>query len=127
MTSNLKLTSVKPGSLAVAASCPDRILASRPVAFEGTRLSGSGATGFGGSVVRESVMGLSAMRERNERPIQAPAVAVAQAAHAYVAANGAGAQATWAGDALITGDADTTRKQQTTRAFRGLEPWRDPA
>jgi hypothetical protein len=62
--------------------------------------------------------GLSAaalpVRERSERPIQAPAaVAAAQAqAYAFAAANGAGNQKT---------------QHNLMWAFRGLEPWSDPA
>jgi hypothetical protein len=51
-------------------------------------------------------------------------------AHAYAAAaNGAGAQAKWIESGVpFAGSANVaTKTQQTTRAFRGLEPWRDPA
>ncbi|GAB2633540.1 hypothetical protein GCM10027168_74740 [Streptomyces capparidis] len=122
MTGNLKLR-----SMAVVAACPDRVLASRAVMSDGTGLSGFGAAGFAGLRPSGAVMAGSAVRERAERPIQAPE-AVAQA-HAYVAAKGAGVEAKWLGDSSFTeGDAVfTTRTQQTTRAFRGLQPWRDPA
>ncbi|MFD5028231.1 hypothetical protein [Streptomyces sp. NPDC058373] len=53
------------------------------------------------------------VRERNVRPIQAPAVEAAAEAHVYAfAAAGAGFPKT---------------KQHTMWAFRGLEPWSDPA
>jgi hypothetical protein len=53
------------------------------------------------------------VRERNERPTQAPAVEAAAQAHAYAfAAAGAGFPKT---------------KQHTMWAFRGPEPWSDPA
>ncbi|QHV89158.1 hypothetical protein [Streptomyces sp. 604F] len=53
------------------------------------------------------------VRERNERPTQAPAGEAAAQAHAYAfAAAGAGFPKT---------------KQHTMWAFRGLEPWSDPA
>ena len=70
-----------------------------------------------------------AIRERNERPTQAPAVAAtAQARTAYAfaaAANGAGAGTAKGGNA-----ANGQQKKQhgsTKWAFRGLEPWSDPA
>jgi hypothetical protein len=95
--------------------------------FRGTGLSGLAASGSADARVGATGLSGIAMRERSERPTQAPAVAVAQA-HAYAAANGADAQATWrdGGMALAFAGAGVT-KQQTTRAFRGLEPWRDPA
>ncbi|MEE1927687.1 hypothetical protein V1J52_05695 [Streptomyces sp. TRM 70351] len=70
----------------------------------GSRLRGTGVSG--GPV-------------SDERPIQAPAVAAEAQAQAYAftaAAVGAGA-----------GRQTETKKQHTMWAFRGLEPWRDPA
>ncbi|WP_225846258.1 hypothetical protein [Streptomyces sp. HPF1205] len=72
-------------------------------------------------------------RGRTERPIQAPAVAAAAmagTAYGFAAANGAGA-----GTATIAfpagGFANGNGQQKTTQhgkwAFRGLEPWSDPA
>jgi hypothetical protein len=72
-------------------------------------LSGVSVMGTGLS----SVGSLRPVKERGgERPIQAPAAVVAAQAYAFAAANGAGNQHTH----------DTWM-----RAFRGLEPWRDPA
>jgi hypothetical protein len=72
-------------------------------------LFGVSAMGTGLSCVR----GLLPVRERGLRPTQAPAGVVAGQAYAFAAANGAGNQHashnTW------------------MWAFRGLEPWRDPA
>lgn len=66
-------------------------------------------------------IGLSAalpIRERGERATQAPAVAVTAQAQAYAfAAKGAGGLA-------VTGQ---KTQHHTMWAFRGLEPWSDPA
>jgi len=70
--------------------------------------------------------------ERIERPTQAPAVAAAKAqAQAYAfaaAANGAGA-GTAKGAEAANGHANGQQKTQQHGkwAFRGLEPWSDPA
>jgi hypothetical protein len=74
--------------------------------------------------------------ERVQRPTQAPAVvAAAKACSAFgdaAAPNGAGAgSATVAFAANGSGNANAYGHQKTTQhgkwAFRGLEPWRDPA
>ncbi|NEE43794.1 hypothetical protein G3M55_04120, partial [Streptomyces sp. SID8455] len=60
---------------------------------------------------------LPVVRERNERPIEAPAAAVAKDAQAQAyafAAAGAGAK-------------KQTQHHHTMWAFRGPEPWSDPA
>ncbi|MGP3982670.1 hypothetical protein [Streptomyces sp. KR80] len=63
----------------------------------------------------------------NERPTQAPAAVAAAAASAYaLAANGADLQQKWAVGGFATGTTSAA-EHQTMRAFRGLEPWRDPA
>lgn len=84
------------------------------------------------------------IRERNERPMQAPAAAVAAKvlAHASAfaaAANGAGAgtaegvtttkSATngFAGGGFANGNGQQKTQQYGKWAFRGLEPWSDPA
>ncbi|WNI22572.1 hypothetical protein [Streptomyces sp. ITFR-16] len=80
------------------------------------------ATGVSGiSAARPLSPASLPVRERNERPTQAPAAAVAKGqAQAYAfAAVGAGAEA-------------GAKKQQMTHhhtmwAFRGPEPWSDPA
>jgi hypothetical protein len=74
----------------------------------GSRLCGTGVSGVvpGG----ERLGG-------NGRPTQAPAVAAKAQAHAYAsacAANGAG-------------EGRQKKQHLTMWAFRGLEPWRDPA
>jgi hypothetical protein len=74
---------------------------------------------------------VSPANERNERPMQASAVAAAAAqvsAYAFAAAtNGAGA-GTAEGAAGANGFANGQQKTQHGKwAFRGLEPWSDPA
>ncbi|MCT9090996.1 hypothetical protein N4G70_19340 [Streptomyces sp. ASQP_92] len=87
--------------------------------FQGTGLS-TGVSGLLGlsAVMPASLASFPVRDERNERPIQAPGAAVAKGraqAHA-LAATGAGAE-------------KQTKKYQhhTMWAFRGLEPWSDPA
>lgn len=101
----------KMTDLSVVSACPLGLTRSSAASLRATGLSGV-------SAVRPlSLVSLPVMRERNERPIQAPAAAVAKAAQAQAyafAAAGAGA------------------KKQTTQhhsmwAFRGPEPWSDPA
>lgn len=135
MTSIVKLT-----SQGVAAACPELSYASRPAGSATAGLPGLAASSLGGirlrgaslSEARMAGLGLSAsaVREVSERPIQAPAAVVAEA-HAYAAANGAGHRTQWTDDVktFFEGrDVVVTKKtQQTKRAFRGLEPWRDPA
>ncbi|MEE1741620.1 hypothetical protein [Streptomyces sp. BE147] len=81
-------------------------------------LRGTGLSGFSLSAVSPlSPASLPVTRERNERPFQAPAAAVAKAtqAQAYAfAAVGAGAE-------------QKTKQHHTMWAFRGPEPWSDPA
>ncbi|MEU6849959.1 hypothetical protein ABZ901_08535 [Actinacidiphila alni] len=77
------------------------------------------------------------IRERSERPTQAPAAAVAAKAQAHASAyaataNGAGAgTAKVATNGLAAGFANGNGQQKTQQygkwAFRGLEPWSDPA
>lgn len=141
--SNMKLT-----SLTVAAPCPvlpsaapslARVAAAEQpglsaLSLGGARLRSAGLPDVTRLFMREcgmSGLAVSAAAGRgiSERPTQAPAVAVAQA-HAYATANGAETRNAWADgndSALIGGAAIATKTQQTKRAFRGLEPWRDPA
>ncbi|GAA2456275.1 hypothetical protein ACFPFX_23125 [Streptomyces mauvecolor] len=117
MASYIEITtsfiSTKVTDRSVAATCT---LGS---SFQGTGLS-AGASGLVGisAVVPASLASLPVRDERNERPIQAPGAAVAKGraqAHAF-AATGAGAE-------------KQTKQYQHHMmwAFRGLEPWSDPA
>lgn len=63
----------------------------------------------------------SVVNPRDERPIQAPEAAMAHRhLFAYAAANGAAS-------ASECTNAAAASRQMKKRAFRGLEPWRDPA
>ncbi|MER6115470.1 hypothetical protein [Streptomyces sp. NPDC001743] len=101
----------KMTDLSVVSACSLGLTRSSASSLRGTGMSGISAV---------SPLSLASLpvRERNERPTQAPAAAVAKGqAQAYAfAAAGAGAEA----------------KKQTTHhhtmwAFRGPEPWSDPA
>ncbi|MER7506735.1 hypothetical protein ABZW32_05195 [Streptomyces sp. NPDC004667] len=101
------MTFTKMTDRSVDASC---LLGS--VSLLGTGLSAISAD-------RPALLATLAVSERNERPTQAPvAVLEAQAhgAYGFAAAAGAGSQT-------------QTKKQQhhLMWAFRGLEPWSDPA
>jgi hypothetical protein len=62
----------------------------------------------------------------SERPFQAPAAVAAQASAYVPAANGADLQ--WSpGGAIFAGGTTFAAEHHTMRAFRGLQPWRDPA
>ncbi|MBY8876957.1 hypothetical protein [Actinacidiphila acidipaludis] len=108
------MTTVKMTDRSVTLAC------SRRVSVPATGLSAA------------ALLPISPVRERSERPTQAPAVAAAKAqAQAYAfaaAANGAGA-GTATGAAGANGHAIGQQKTQQHGkwAFRGLEPWSDPA
>ncbi|MCL7497570.1 hypothetical protein M8I34_40140 [Streptomyces sp. MCA2] len=100
----------KMTDLSVVATCP-----------LGSSLPGTGLSGFGRlsgiEVARPEFLAVLTRSERTARPTEAPAVAATRAsanALVFAAANGAG-----------------SRKQYQTQhemwAYRGLEPWRDPA
>ncbi|MET9296237.1 hypothetical protein [Streptomyces sp. NPDC003077] len=87
----------------------------------GSSHQGTGLSGFGrvsaDAAARPAFLASLQVNEVNERPTQAPAVVAIQAAAptaAVAAPNGAGSPKQY-------------RKQQEKWAFRGLEPWRDPA
>ena len=94
----------------------------------------SGTTLSSASLCPGSVQGLrkpdSGLRGLiSERPSQAPAAAAAQAyayAYAPAAANSAEAGPEWASFTTRHATA-VTQQHHMMRAFRGLEPWRDPA
>lgn len=102
-------------SISSAAKMTDRSAVSLSVfgvSHRGTGLSGTRAVL---SATPASLSGLP-VRERNERPTQAlEAAVVAQAqAYAFAAATGAGSL-------------KQTEQHHTMWAFRGPEPWSDPA
>jgi hypothetical protein len=129
-------TPTKMTDRSVIATCPP-----------GISLRATGLSSMYMSSASSAVLPVPPVRERSERPIQASAVAAAAAqaqAYAFAATNGAGAgtakdaQAT-DGQALngaaATGQAlngNAFTEQQKTQhgskwAFRGLQPWSDPA
>ncbi|WP_280916502.1 hypothetical protein [Streptomyces sp. SPB4] len=100
------MTFTKMTDRSVDASC---LLGS--VSLLGTGLSAISAD-------RPALLATLAVSERNERPTQAPvAVLEAQAhgAYGFAAAAGAGSQT------------QTKKQHHLMWAFRGLEPWSDPA
>ncbi|MFF7336376.1 hypothetical protein ACFZAT_03450 [Streptomyces sp. NPDC008163] len=104
----------KMTDLSVVSACSLGLLARAPK----SSLRATGVSGVS-AVIPMSLAGLP-VRERNERPTQAPAAAVAKGqAPAYAfAAVGAGAEA---------GVIEQTKQHHTMWAFRGPEPWSDPA
>ncbi|TJZ45227.1 hypothetical protein FCH28_28145 [Streptomyces piniterrae] len=87
----------------------------------GSSLLGTGLSGFGrlpgSEVARPESLAVLMVSERTARPTEAPAVAaVTAAADAFAlnAANGAGSPQQY-------------QTKHETWAYRGLEPWRDPA
>ncbi|MET8679177.1 hypothetical protein ABZW18_16790 [Streptomyces sp. NPDC004647] len=87
-------------------------------------------TGLSGAVEARPVE-----RERGSvaisgRPTQAPAavaMAAAQASAYALAANGADLQQKWTDGGFAGFTTSAAEQHHTMRAFRGLEPWRDPA
>ncbi|MFF5445128.1 hypothetical protein [Streptomyces sp. NPDC012888] len=106
-------TFTKMTDRSVAASCllgSTSLLAAPAFLGQGTGLSAIAAN----SPAMPSIL---PVRERNERPTQAPvAVAKEQAAHGAYAFAAAGA-----------GSQKQTTQHHLMWAFRGLEPWSDPA
>nr|WP_203681551.1 hypothetical protein [Streptomyces microflavus] len=97
--------------LSVVSTCSLGLTRSSVASLRATGLSGFSA------VSPLSLPILPVVRERNERPIEAPAAAVAKDAQAQAyafAAAGAGAK-------------KQTQHHHTMWAFRGPEPWSDPA
>ncbi|MFI2312832.1 hypothetical protein [Streptomyces sp. CB00072] len=98
----------KMTDLSVVSACSLGLTRSAAASLHATGLSGI-------SAARPlSPASLPVTRERNERPIEAPAAAVAQAQAYAFAAAGAGAK-------------KQTQQHHTMWAFRGPEPWSDPA
>ena len=107
----------------VLAPCFAGVLVDRGTALSSASLVPGSAQGL-----RKPISGLRGLV--SERPTKAPAAAAAQAhayAFAFAAANGAEAGPEWV-DAFATPHATAvTQQHHMMRAFRGLEPWRDPA
>ncbi|WP_093803326.1 hypothetical protein [Streptomyces sp. Wb2n-11] len=79
----------------------------------GSSLRGTGLSGI--SAARPASLASLPVLARNERPTEAPEAAAVAAAQAYAfAAAGAGSK-------------KQTTQHHTMWAFRGLEPWSDPA
>ncbi|RSS61519.1 hypothetical protein EF918_31760 [Streptomyces sp. WAC06614] len=98
----------------VAASCTlgSTLLVSSLRSLRGTGLSAIAAAS-------PAVLATLPVRERNERPTQAPVAGMGAKAEAYgFAAAGAGIQ---------TKQTKHTTQHHLMWAFRGLEPWSDPA
>ncbi|MCX4674433.1 hypothetical protein OG413_03705 [Streptomyces sp. NBC_01433] len=105
------IKNVKMTDRSVVSACSLGLACSSESVLRGTGLSGISAAG------PLSPASLPVTRERNERPTQAPAAAVVKAtqAQAYAfAAAGAGAK-------------KQSTQHHTMWAFRGPEPWSDPA
>ncbi|MGY3059037.1 hypothetical protein ACVWZD_003282 [Streptomyces sp. TE3672] len=103
----------KMTDLSVVSACSLGLACSSESSLRGTGLSGI-------SVARPLSPASLPVQERNERPAQAPAAAVAKGqAQAYAfAAVGAGAE---------SGAKKQMMQHHTMWAFRGPEPWSDPA
>nr|WP_190345010.1 hypothetical protein [Streptomyces venezuelae] len=108
------MTETKMTDRPVAASCllgSSSLVAAPAFLGQGTGLSAISASSL-------AAVATLPVRERNERPTQAPvAVEQERAAHAAyaLAATGAGSLK------------QTTQQHDLMWAFRGLEPWSDPA
>ncbi|MCP3756848.1 hypothetical protein [Streptomyces sp. TBY4] len=111
------ITTTKMTDRSVAASCT--LGSSTLLALTGTGLPVTGLSAIcADSAVRPAAPSALAVRDRNERPTQAPvavlaAEAQAHGAYAFAAAAGAGSK--------------KTQQHHLMWAFRGLEPWSDPA
>ncbi|MFE9563295.1 hypothetical protein ACFYM0_19545 [Streptomyces sp. NPDC006487] len=113
------ITTTKMTDRSVAASCT--LGSSTLLALTGTGLPVTGLSAVcADSSVRPAASSALPIRERNERPIQAPvavmaAEAQAHGAYAFAAAAGAGSKTQ-----------QTKKQHHLMWAYRGLEPWSDP-
>ena len=119
------ISTVKLTGPAVTAACP-ALSASHPEGLVVSALSGFDAAPSAAFRLRglgRAGLSASAVRGLGKRPAE-----TAVAADVRAAANGAGHRTEWRGDARSFAYATAgIRMQQPKRAFRGLEPWRDPA
>ncbi|MEU7026889.1 hypothetical protein AB0A60_09415 [Streptomyces sp. NPDC046275] len=111
---NVKTSTAKMTDLSVVASaCPLGL-----VAFASAPSFGTGLSGAGLSLGMPAGLLMDRLEENAERPtkaLEAGVVGKAEAAAYGFVATGAGIQRT------------TTQHHHTMWAFRGLEPWSDPA
>ena len=108
------VSTAKMTDLSVASACSLGLSGS---AFLGSGLPGTGLSGFAAARPATLLAALPVSERRNERPTKALEAAVAGKAEAMAygfAATGAGKQ-------------QTTTQHHKMWAFRGLEPWSDPA
>lgn len=114
-------------NLMTVSSLTDRpVVAASPL---GVSLCGSGL------LACSAARPITPVRERSARPTMAPAVAAksqARVAYSFAAATGAGiAKAAFGGNGAIVRIARIEQQQKQTQhgmwAFRGPEPWSDPA
>ncbi|MFJ5551954.1 hypothetical protein [Streptomyces sp. NPDC093225] len=103
-------TKMTDRSVAASSCLRDSKLVAFTSGFQGTGLSAISAI----SPVSPATLPVRERIEGNERPTQAPAAVVAQAQAYAFAATGAG-------------HPKQTTQHHTMWAFRGLEPWSDPA
>ncbi|MFF1837551.1 hypothetical protein ACFVXE_25595 [Streptomyces sp. NPDC058231] len=104
------IKSNKMTDLSVVSACSLGLARSSESALRGTGLSGISAAG-------PLSPASFPVRERNERPIQAPTAAVAKGQ----------AKAAYAFAAVGAGAGQKTTHHHMQWAFRGPEPWSDPA
>ncbi|MFJ6695656.1 hypothetical protein ACIQM4_06255 [Streptomyces sp. NPDC091272] len=114
MTSSINSTKTTDHSVVSTCSLGSSVAAVASLRVASASLRATGLSGIS-AVSPAALVGLP-VRERNERPTEAPEAAVAKAqAKAYAfAATGAGSKT-------------TQQHHHMMWAFRGLEPWSDPA
>ncbi|MEH6379451.1 hypothetical protein V7793_34700 [Streptomyces sp. KLMMK] len=94
------------------------VIAARPLGFSFASLRGTGLSGAGFAPINGSAL-IGETSLINERPTKASAVKAAASAQAQAYALAATTNG--------AGSVSTQHQHHTMWAFRGLEPWRDPA
>ncbi|MEU5185916.1 hypothetical protein AB0G83_01975 [Streptomyces klenkii] len=94
------------------------VFATRPLGFSFDSLRGTGLSGAGFASINGSAL-IGETSLINERPTEASAVRAAATAQAQAYALAATTNG--------AGSVSTQHQHHTMWAFRGLEPWRDPA
>ncbi|MEU2153935.1 hypothetical protein ABZ532_02720 [Streptomyces sp. NPDC019396] len=109
------MISINASSIRTTAKMTDRSVVSVcPLGLSGSAFIGTGLSGFAAELPA-SLRAALPVRERNERPTKALAAGVAKTevkTYAFAAASAGMKQ---------------TKQHHTMWAFRGLEPWSDPA